>query len=215
VADVDRYDESADAVVLMTIHSAKGLEFPVAIIPGLEEGIFPGSQSLIDPSELEEERRLAYVALTRAQKELYLYYTNCRLLYGRTMRNPVSRFVEDIPSELLNRKEKPQRGGAAGEYSPWGSYSAQHPRVYISSAGGTGAGDKAPKADVLTINRPQAPKKMASSFAPGDRVRHPTFGVGEVLSVKAMGSDKLYEIIFDTVGTKKLMATYAKLTKID
>ncbi len=213
VADVDRFDESADAAVLMTIHSSKGLEFPVVIIPGLEEGIFPGSQSLIDPSELEEERRLAYVALTRAKKELYLYHTDCRLLYGRTMRNPPSRFIADIPEELINKKEKKKNRGFSSEYSSWGSYSTEKPRVYISTNGGQGS---APKADVLTVNRPVATpsaRKDIPSFAPGDRVKHPAFGEGEVLSVKVMGSDKLYEIIFDRVGTKKLMGSYAKLTK--
>jgi DNA helicase-2/ATP-dependent DNA helicase PcrA len=193
----------------MTIHSAKGLEFPVVIIPGLEEGIFPGSQSLIDPAELEEERRLAYVALTRAKKELYIYHTDCRLLYGRTMRNPASRFIGDIPEELVTRKEKKK----SREYSPWGNASAEKPRVYLSNADGQGS---APRTDVLTVNRPiakPAAKKDLPSFMPGDRVKHPAFGEGEVLSVKPMGSDKLYEIIFDRVGTKKLMGSYAKLSK--
>lgn len=208
VADVDRFDETADAVVLMTIHSAKGLEFPVAILPGLEEGIFPGTQSINDPSELEEERRLAYVAITRAKRELYLFHSARRLLYGRTMYNPVSRFVEDIPKELLNeRVKKPE--SSSGDRRGTG-------RVYIGSqpsrserplwgASATRGSATAPKA--------APPKKPSVVFEPGDRVRHLTFGEGEVLSARQMGSDIMYEVVFDNAGTKKLMATYAKLTK--
>jgi DNA helicase-2/ATP-dependent DNA helicase PcrA len=216
VADVDRFDETADAVVLMTIHSAKGLEFPVAIIPGLEEGIFPGMQSQNDPSELEEERRLAYVAITRAKRELFLFHSDRRLLYGRTMYNPISRFVEDIPTELIEEKTKPKK--AASEFS-WGDYSSS-PKSYMG--GGTG-GNMRPvqrPGTVPTVKKPTVPttkttpmKKPAVFFEPGDRVKHPAFGEGEVISAKQMGSDTLYEVIFDNVGTKKLMATYAKLTK--
>lgn len=218
VADVDRFDETADAVVLMTIHSAKGLEFPVAIIPGLEEGIFPGLQSQNDPSELEEERRLAYVAITRAKKELFLLHSERRLLYGRTMYNPISRFVEDIPAELVDEKVKEQPKKAS-EYS-WGNYSSS-PKTYISSS---------PSANMRPVQRPGArpittvqrpavtpkttvAKKPSVIFAPGERVKHPAFGVGEIISAKQMGSDTLYEVVFENVGTKKLMATYAKLTK--
>ena len=218
VADVDRFDETADAVVLMTIHSAKGLEFPVAIIPGLEEGIFPGTQSMNDPGELEEERRLAYVAITRAKKELFLFHSGRRLLYGRTMYNPVSRFVEDIPAELidekLKKKEKPS------EYS-WGNYTGGA-KTYIggSSSGGAMRPVQRPgTAPAGTVQRPAATvktapiKKPALIFAPGDRVKHLAFGEGEIISAKQMGSDIMYEVVFDNVGTKKLMATYAKLTK--
>lgn len=240
VADVDKYDETADAVVLMTIHSAKGLEFPVAILPGMEEGIFPGTQSLLDNRELEEERRLAYVAITRAKKELYITHTSSRLLYGRTMRNQISRFVGDIPEELIDDRT-PAAGslgmggyarGGIGENNPYGDYTG-HPRTYISDSQPVGAysgrgnsgstmgyGTKKRMfggSDELTVTRKNpttaAARNKGEVFAPGDRVRHPTFGVGEILSVKSMGSDCLYEVMFDTVGTKKLMATYAKLKK--
>ncbi len=214
VADVDRYDESADAVVLMTIHSAKGLEFPVAIIPGLEEGIFPGLQSMNDPAELEEERRLAYVAITRAKKELFLFRSDRRLLYGRTQYNPVSRFVEDIPAELLEEKQKkPEK---ASEYS-WGGYSSG-PKTYVSGGSSTNMrpvqkyGAPAQRA---AVQKTVPAKKPSVIFAPGDRVKHLAFGEGQVLSAKQMGSDIMYEVMFDNVGTKKLMATYAKLTKIN
>jgi DNA helicase-2/ATP-dependent DNA helicase PcrA len=131
------------------------------------------------------------------------------LIYGKTTRNPVSRFIGEIPEELVARKEKKK----SREYSAWGNASAEKPRVYFSSADGQGS---APRADVLTVNRPiakPAARKDAPAFVAGDRVKHPAFGEGEVLSVKPMGSDKLYEIIFDRVGTKKLMGSYAKLTK--
>lgn len=230
VADVDKYDETADAVVLMTIHSAKGLEFPVCILPGMEEGLFPGTQSLLDPSELEEERRLAYVAITRAKEKLYILHTQTRLLYGRTLRNPVSRFVEDIPAGYLQEKKCAAAGerseGYPGYGGGWGG-----PRVYVggeSAARPVSPAEAAQNAqrrrlerlssDTLTVGRPggAAPagaSSAASSFAPGDRVVHPTFGGGQILSVKPMGKDTLYEVMFDTAGTKKLMATYAKLRK--
>jgi len=218
VADVDRFDETADAVVLMTIHSAKGLEFPVAIIPGLEEGIFPGTQSMNDPGELEEERRLAYVAITRAKKELFLFHSGRRLLYGRTMYNPVSRFVQDIPAELIDEKVK--KAEKPSEYS-WGNYSGVG-KTYIggSSSGGTMRPVQRPGTrPVTTVQRPAVTpktspvKKPSVIFEPGDRVKHMAFGEGEVISAKQMGSDIMYEVVFDNVGTKKLMATYAKLTK--
>ncbi len=214
VADIDNYDPDAEAVVLMTVHSAKGLEFPVAIIPGLEEGIFPGLQAMNDPAELEEERRLAYVAITRAKKELFIFRSGRRLLYGRTQYNPVSRFVQDIPAELVDEKvKKPEK---ASEYS-WGNYSSGH-KTYIG--GGSSANMRPVQKYGAPAQRPAAQKTVPAKkpsvvFAPGDRVKHLAFGEGQVLSAKQMGSDIMYEVMFDTVGTKKLMATYAKLTKIN
>jgi DNA helicase-2/ATP-dependent DNA helicase PcrA len=214
VADVDRFDETADAVVLMTIHSAKGLEFPVAIIPGLEEGIFPGTQSMNDPGELEEERRLAYVAITRAKKELFLFHSGRRLLYGRTMYNPISRFVGDIPAELIDEKVKKQE--KPSEFS-WGGG-----KTYIGGSSSSGTMRPVQKPGTVPAKPIQRPavapktapmKKPSVVFNPGDRVKHMAFGEGEVISAKQMGSDVMYEVVFDNVGTKKLMATYAKLTK--
>ena len=218
VADVDRFDETADAVVLMTIHSAKGLEFPVAIIPGLEEGIFPGTQSMNDPGELEEERRLAYVAITRAKKELFLFHSGRRLLYGRTMYNPISRFVGDIPPELVDEKVKKQE--KPSEYS-WGNY-AGGSKTYIGGSSSTSTMRPVQRPGTVPVTAVKKPavgakaapiKKPSEVFSPGDRVKHMAFGEGEVISAKQMGSDIMYEVVFDNVGTKKLMATYAKLTK--
>jgi DNA helicase-2/ATP-dependent DNA helicase PcrA len=235
VADVDAYDETADAVVLMTVHSAKGLEFPVAILPGMEEGVFPGTQAVMEPSELEEERRLAYVAITRAKEELYVYYAAKRLLYGRTFGYGLSRFVADIPGELIEKRVSPARaaeerdgrrgagygdcGGRVRDGSDSGgdiggiSYlhrPAAEDRAFAPQGGRAGSGS----APVGTV---YVPKKSAAAaprrlFAEGDRVVHPTFGAGEIISAKQMGADVLYEIAFDTAGTKKVMATFAKLS---
>lgn len=228
VADVDRYDESADAVVLMTIHSAKGLEFPVVLLPGMEEGIFPSGQTIEGgAAELEEERRLAYVAFTRAKRELYLFHTSMRLLYGRTCVNPLSRFVSEIPSELMEIEEPPKEQLAAnGGFRAWGtvSPSAHRPRTYYHDDSYTdkpsygGSVEKKPATyggmTLGTSTYGTKPKPAAELYATGTRVRHATFGEGEIISVKPMGADTLYEIMFDRAGTKKLMASYAKLRKI-
>lgn len=196
VADVDKYDAEADAVVMMTIHSAKGLEFPVVFLPGMEDGIFPGMQSITDASEMEEERRLAYVAITRAKEELYIFRARERITYGKTQYNPESQFLKEIP-ESLRVTVGEQRPGTTPA-----SRTAHKPTFggdsYATKYGGI-------------------PKKTAAPtvlLAAGDRVRHPMFGEGLILSANKMGADTLYEVAFDTVGTKKLMATFAKLTKI-
>ncbi len=209
VSDVDKYDETADAVVLMTIHSAKGLEFPIVFLPGMEEGLFPGRQSIMQPEEIEEERRLAYVALTRAKKKLYITHVHDRMLNGSTQMNPLSRFAEEIPPELVD--EQADTFGAPVKKVSFGQSGA-------SGGFGTSSygGYKKPSFPGASrpSSAPRAPQRAATpQFAAGDRVKHGTFGVGTILSVRAMGSDTLYEIAFDTAGTKKLMATYAKLAK--
>ena len=199
VSDVDNYDENADAVVLMTIHSAKGLEFPVVFLPGMEEEIFPSSRSVAIPEELEEERRLAYVAITRAKDKLFILHTRERLFYGRTMFNPPSRFIGEIDAEYKNEeavKEKPKFRTEFGEKTK---------KIRIS--------DELFSRSAISSNVGKT-RSSGTTFSQGDRVKHITFGEGTVLSAKAMGADILYEVAFDNVGTKKLMATYAKLTKI-
>ena len=199
VADVDRYDESADAVVLMTAHSAKGLEFPYVFLPGMEEGLFPSMQSITSTSaEVEEERRLCYVAITRAKRELFIIHTNQRMLYGRTQFNPESRFLKEIPENLIEREKSPYDKAPKSVYS-------------------YGESSYKPVYDTLTINsipKKPAQAQVSSTFEVGDRVFHATFGEGDLISVKKMGADWLYEVVFDKVGTKKLMATYAKLKKM-
>ncbi len=193
VADVDKYDEKADAVVMMTVHSAKGLEFPIVFLPGMEDGIFPGMQSIMGSGdEIEEERRLAYVAITRAKRELYITHVENRLLYGRTQYNPPSRFVKEIPEALLSGDVAPARKPA---------------KIYFHEETPT---------DSITIGKPLLHRTVeeGTAFKEGDRVLHRTFGEGEILSVQKVGADMLYEIVFDNVGTKKLMASFAKLKKI-
>ncbi|MBR5538674.1 MAG: UvrD-helicase domain-containing protein [Clostridia bacterium] len=195
VADVDKYDEDADAVVMMTMHSAKGLEFPVVFVPGMEEGVFPGMQSVTNPTELEEERRLAYVAITRAREELYLMRARERMTFGHTQYNPPSQFIKEIPEELVvTVGEAPKKSAYAKPFES----SGVDKNSFATRYGGI-TPKTAPSAEVLS---------------PGDSVMHPMFGKGLVLSANKMGADTLYEVAFDTVGTKKLMATFAKLTKI-
>ncbi len=218
VSDVDKYDADADAVVLMTIHSAKGLEFPVVFLPGMEENVFPSAQANESPSEMNEERRLAYVAITRAKEALYISYTAERMLYGRTSCNALSRFVQrEMPEELLQKDTyirsfaPPKAGGwrNGNGYAPRAASpqnAAKTSRVYNASS---------------ELNRKVEPVKprTASSFGlerypAGTRVEHPTFGQGTVLEVRDMGGDYLYRVRFDTVGEKKLMATFAHLKKL-
>ncbi|MBO5338889.1 MAG: UvrD-helicase domain-containing protein [Clostridia bacterium] len=197
VSDVDRYDENADAVTLMTIHSAKGLEFPVVFLPGMEEGVFPGQQSMAMPSEIEEERRLAYVAITRAKKTLIITHARERMLYGMTQRNPLSRFVREIDEEYLDIKKERQLS-----YSGFETTSRPKPQNIMGLFTANNQATKKPE------------RKLEEVYSVGDRIKHMTFGEGTVLNVTPMSSDFMYEIAFDNVGTKKLLATYvAKLMK--
>ncbi len=234
VSDVDKYDETADAVVMMTVHSSKGLEFPVVIIPGMEDGIFPGMQTIMEgPSALEEERRLAYVAITRAKKELYILTAESRLLYGRTSYNPPSRFLKEIPEKYLDMP-KPDNGamsksynlGTGGKTTSYGtgytkpSRDALSPESYGNQYSGYGnyAGKKSAggtqSAFGTASKAPAKPSGTGETFKVNDRVKHLKFGEGSILSVTPVGADTIYEIMFDDAGIKKLMATYAKLKKI-
>lgn len=200
VADVDRYDDTADAVVLMTVHSAKGLEFPTVFLPGFEDGIFPGLQSIMaGPAELEEERRLAYVAITRAKNELYILHAKSRMLYGRTTVNPASRFLFEIPEALLEYEKVPRP-----LYTEERTYGRPPAENRFAK----------PRPEGIAISKPPHPNVKRPVLLPGDRVRHPVFGNGEILSATSVGPEQLYEVAFDTAGTKKLMASYAKLEKI-
>ena len=203
IADVDKYDDEADAVVMMTIHSAKGLEFPVVFLPGMEDGIFPGMQNILASSEeMEEERRLAYVAITRAKDELIFLHTQRRMLYGRTSYNPLSRFVGEISEELIDRAPKRQ--------SAWQT-AMENTRFQQHSAADNFKREKVTVAS--SVFAKPAATTQKETFREGDIVLHATFGRGEILSVRPMGADTLYEVAFDKVGTKKLMATYARLKK--
>lgn len=204
VSDVDKYDETADAVVLMTIHSAKGLEFPVVFLPGMEENIFPSFQTIMNPEEIEEERRLAYVAITRAKKQLFISHVRDRMLNGRTSSNQLSRFAEEIPAELTERDDE-----APGE----NELRQLRQRPVKQKPINHFVNETSKPSPALTALKPEK-SAAAQTFQPGDQVKHVTFGVGTILSSKPMGGDTLYEIAFEKVGTKKLMATYARLTKV-
>ena len=197
--DIDNYDAGADSTVLMTVHSAKGLEFPVVFLPGWEEGVFPGNAVLYDPGEVEEERRLAYVAITRAREELYVYNAESRMIFGSTSRNRISRFADEIPQELIERTRSRDYG-----FRP----------DTVSFAAGDAAGRPQRKPGLPTYRpAPHAPAP-AGTYKPGDTVQHKAFGTGLILNATPMANDTLLEIAFDKVGTKKLMANFARLTKL-
>ncbi len=234
MTDIDNYDGDADAAVLMTMHAAKGLEFPVVLLPGFEDGIFPGYQTMFDPVELEEDRRLCYVAVTRAREQLYITRAQSRMLYGKTTRNAPSRFIGDIPGELTEEIDRSTSyGGFGGEFG--GSrYGESRDRGGYGFGGqttfGGGRGDytysAAPTPSRPAASRPTAgtrvtvgttPKSTPAAggcrFAVGDVVTHATFGTGKIIDATAMSNDILLLIDFDKVGQKKLMANYANLQK--
>ena len=209
VSDVDKYDENADAVVLMTVHAAKGLEFPVVFLAGMEDGIFPSEQDKDSDGEMSEERRLAYVAITRAKEMLYISYAKERMMYGRTLYGRLSPFVRDeLPVELtvrdIPRREPPKRTGYFSPYRESGYTPAPVSGELTRRQSVTG----------FNANKRGAEKFGIEKLAVGDRVTHAMFGTGEILSTKDMGGDVLYEVRFDNGQTKKLMATFAKLKKI-
>ena len=208
VADVDKYDESADAVVLMTIHAAKGLEFPVVFLAGVEDGIFPSQQNIGEPDEMSEERRLAYVAITRAKQKLYITHAKSRMMYGKTGYNRLSRFVADEMPKSLIHEDNPRRSRPA--YAGWGAgvASPSPERNYFTEI------RRAAAVEQKKRERAVASDFGVTKFAPGTRVRHDMFGTGEIISSRDMGGDVLYEVKFDNGQQKKLMATYAKLKKI-
>ncbi len=210
VSDVDKYDESADAVVLMTIHSAKGLEFPVVFLPGMEEGVFPGYQTIMNPEEIEEERRLAYVAITRAKKRVYITHVGSRMMNGKTQMNPISRFAEEIPAELTERTEDEQYGAFTRNRAAFVSTGRS---IVNPSSSYTRSSVYSPFSSHTKSAKttPQASEKLDI----GDNVIHSMFGKGVVLSAKEMGGDILYEVVFEEHGLKKLMGTYAKLKKVN
>lgn len=199
MTDIDNYDNNANAVTLMTIHSAKGLEFPVIFLPGFEEGIFPGNQAIYNPEELEEERRLAYVAITRAKQNLYIVNAETRLLFGCTTRNKPSRFTCEIPEELVEKTENKRI-----VQKMFNDIKLLNSRQPVKST---------MFASARTFNHIEKPEYKVNSFVAGDVVMHKVFGKGSVLVVKPMGNDMLLEINFDKIGIKKLMANYAKLEK--
>lgn len=248
VSDVDAHDPNEGVVVLMTLHMAKGLEFPVVFITGMEEGIFPHSRSFDEPREMEEERRLAYVGITRAKEKLYLVYAFRRSAYGNVSEpSDPSRFLADIPRDLVKAKSGEKRSTYDDflnarkykEATTWdrtddGRPAApDRPRRKDSSSvirrpasipkRETSEDDDADEADTRKLGaarssfkdkgdvRPGAPR--ASDFNAGDKVHHPTFGDGVIISSKMVGQDEELQVAFEGAGVKRLLAAYARLTR--
>ena len=213
ISDIDSYNEDEDAVVLMTLHSAKGLEFPVVFIPGMEEGIFPGNQSMFSEEDLEEERRLAYVGITRAKKKLYLISSQQRMLYGQTSRNMPSRFLREIPSSVIDDQSVMARR-STGFTTPRTAYAnASRNELGHSSHNKIGSYTQSSSSAHKFGQAGNAAQKNNIDFKVGDTVCHKSFGTGTVLTVTPMGGDMLLEVAFDKAGTKKMMANYARLEK--
>ena len=205
MTDIDNYDADADTCVMMTLHSAKGLEFPVVFITGMEDGLFPSNASISNPEEINEERRLAYVGITRAKEKLYLTKTKYRMLFGSTTYNKDSRFLGEIPSELVERTGE-------GRLRTSSAFSSSGTGGKISVGVGKGA---KPMAGVPRAGAYQPPAaKSGVTYKVGDVVLHKLFGKGMIMTAEKMGNDTLLEIAFDKAGTKKLMANFCKMEKI-
>ena len=214
LSDIDNRDESEDAVVMMTLHSSKGLEFPVVFMPGMENGLFPGSASMDDPSKMEEERRLCYVGITRAMRKLYLTGAQTRMLYGRTDFTIESEFMREMDTDLLDgdptvAERSANAGGIRGDGGILGM--REFKGRYDGSADGYDASFGKPF-DALKFAKKQASKGISNEgFEAGDRIRHPKFGEGLLIDQDA----KTLTIAFDSVGIKKLGKGFVKLTKVE
>ena len=213
ISDIDSYNEDEDAVVLMTLHSAKGLEFPVVFIPGMEEGIFPGNQSMFSEEDLEEERRLAYVGITRAKKKLYLISSQQRMLYGQTSRNMPSRFLREIPSSVIDDQSVVARRSTGFTTPRTAHANASRNELGHSSHNKIGSYTQSSSSAHKFGQAGNAAQKNNIDFKVGDTVCHKSFGTGTVLTITPMGGDMLLEVAFDKAGTKKMMANYARLEK--
>ena len=207
VADADTMETGANAVTLMTLHAAKGLEFPVVFLVGLEEGVFPHFRSLGSQSELEEERRLAYVGITRAQTELFISYAGSRMLFGQVQRNPASRFLGEIPMSLFLARSA--RKGAAAEYAPTLTDTSRRPQTQTAPTWNDFAQSAARKQRLAPDGAQSA---APPPFAPGDKVRHEMFGQGFVISLDGSGIIKVQ--FMGEAGLKKLDLGFAKLEKV-
>ena len=200
VSDVDNYDEAQDTVVLMTLHSAKGLEFPNVFLMGMEDGIFPGLRSIGSEEEIEEERRLLYVGITRAKERLFLTQTKSRTLFGSTKYNMPSRFLREIPETLIDELDDTKKSNYHFGFESQRKHMSEKPFMFENSF------KTAPKTQAMP---------ESEHFKAGDRIRHRKFGDGTVIEAKAIGQDTFLRVDFDSVGEKKLMAAYVKLERID
>ena len=229
VADIDSLDEDQEYVVLMTLHSAKGLEFPRVYLAGMEDGLFPGYMSINagDREELEEERRLCYVGITRAEQELTLTSARRRMVHGETQYNPMSRFVKEIPRELLdtgNKKFTQETEMPAQQNTYARAREAFRAQAFGGAFGGMAPAKNQGTSKTVTGSQALASLQKGSQLAAGgngplgyevgDRVRHVKFGEGTVTDIKEGGRDHEVTIEFDSVGTRKMFAKFAKLVKV-
>lgn len=216
IADVDSLDQSTNVVTLMTLHAAKGLEFPVVFLTGLEEGVFPHARSMQSDKEMEEERRLAYVGITRAKQELYVTFADRRTLFGNTQVSQPSRFLREIPQELFKQTG---RGGAIGGRGGgrWSRDEYSQVNAWDEAQSATRAVEQAKRptlAQTGSMAKPAA-KGGGETFRIGQKVKHTVFGQGTVLSSVGEGDDAQVTVAFPNVGVKKLVAGYARLQKVD
>ena len=211
--DLDSQSDADNCVTMMTMHSAKGLEFPQVFVVGMEEGLFPGNRAMGDPEEMEEERRLCYVAMTRAKEKLTMTNARQRTLYGRTTPAAASRFLYEIPEANREWLSKPEPRPTPGRWDDWSDDGSTVSYVPTQPAANV---PKKPMAEAGGVRRSAASSAPLMKLQPGESVSHDAFGKGMVLSVRPMGNDALIEVAFDKVGTKKLMlkAAGSHLTKM-
>jgi len=230
-SDIDNMEETDDSVTLMTLHSAKGLEFPVVFLVGMEEGIFPGYKSISEPKELEEERRLCYVGITRAKKNLFLTCSKQRTIFGSTSCNPISRFLKEIPEELLDGydevfgENQENNRFEDSKYSwTYGSKDNGNIKTYkidkkepVSAASNiTGFAFRTAESFLNSIGKKTSNSNVdLSQYKSGVRIFHKKFGEGTISTVEPEGEDLKVDINFDKVGHKRLMAKYANLEVIE
>ena len=218
-SDLDNMEETEESVTLMTLHSAKGLEFPVVFLVGMEEGVFPGYKSIVEQKELEEERRLCYVGVTRAKEKLYLTNSKQRTTFGSTTHNPPSRFLQEIPKELLDGYEEPASIPESNYTWSYGSRSNSDVKIYKNSEpvyaaakSNNGFAFRTAESFLNNLTKNNEPKNVdLSGYQSGVRVYHKKFGEGTINYVEEEGNDLKVDINFDKVGHKRLMAKFANL----
>ena len=230
VSDIDSMNDENGAVALMTMHSAKGLEFPVVFMIGMEENIFPTSRAKNDlsTSAMEEERRLCYVGMTRAKQKLYLVNARMRTLFGNESFNRVSRFIDEIPEELIDSESKKKAETSFGYSSSTPSYGSGYGHSaassgYASRQSSQGSSASRYSVDCHSLGKskpapaaaPSTPKPVAKSFEKHQRVIHEKFGEGTVTDISGSGSSMLVAIDFDSVGVKRFAAAYAPIKPVE
>ncbi len=203
ISDLEKGEAGKPSATLMTLHSAKGLEFPVVFMIGMEERLFPHVRSLEDPAQMEEERRLCYVGMTRAREQLFLCNARRRRIFGQEQFNPPSRFIADIPTELLDMEEEYQPA------SSFGKYRYQEPAPPLHNLSSVFAGTAEQESNEVQV----VPEESEGVFI-GMRVRHNKFGVGTVRKIEGRGDEQKVIVWFSSAGPKKLLVRFAGLEKV-